>query len=131
MGSFKTFMLLAGLTLSSAGWSADDIEVPGFLYNQTRTFAGQEFFLAFSSAWQNIDVDSRFSLTINERPSARSGSLLTVTYNGTVVFQRFVGFNTVLARRMGNEATGRVYSAVMTAELDRMLGDDDLVGDGL
>lgn len=108
-----------------------DIDAPGLLINETRTFAGQEFFNAFAAVWQGYDPDGRFTLVINERPSARTGSQLTVTYGNTVVFRRFIGFNSAQARRAGDEASGAAFGAVMAAELDRQLPDPDLRGDDL
>ena len=106
--------------------AGEDIDTPGLLLNETRTFAGQEFFSAFATVWQAYDPDSRYTLEIVERPSARSGSQITVMYLGSVVFRRFISFNAKKAHRAGELASGEVYSMVMTAELDRAFGDPDL-----
>ncbi|SEQ14412.1 curli production assembly/transport component CsgE [Solimonas aquatica] len=119
-------LLLAALCAQAA-----DIEVPGLLANETRTFAGREFYDSFATVWQAYDPDGRFSLTINEKPAARLGSLVTVLFNGQVVFQRFISFNARMARAVGADASGRVYSAVMSAQLNDMLKDSELLGDGL
>ena len=106
--------------------AGEDIDTPGLLVNQTRTFAGQEFFSAFAEQWQGYDPDSRYSIVITERPSARTGSQITVTYIGAVVYQRFISFNATFARHAGQEATMVAFNAVTAAELDRQLPDPDL-----
>ena len=112
-------------------WAGGDIDTPGLLINETRTFAGQEFFSAFAQSWQAYDPDSRYTLVILERPSARTGSQMTVTYGSGIVFQRFIGFNSAVARRVGAEASAGAFNAVMAAELDKQLPDPDLHGDEL
>ena len=106
--------------------AGDDIDTPGLLINQTRTFAGQEFFSAFAEQWQGYDPDSRYSIVITERPSARLGSQISVTYGGATVYQRFISFNAAVARRAGQDATQTAFNAVTAAELDRQLPDPDL-----
>ncbi len=110
---------------------AADIETSGVLTNDTRTFAGREFYDAFVVAWQGLDPDGRYSLVINEKPAARTGALMTVSYDGSTVFQRFIGFNGRIARTAAVDASQRIYSLVATSELDRQFGASELAGDGL
>jgi curli production assembly/transport component CsgE len=117
--------------LAAEGLHAADIEIPGLIANETRTPAGREFFDAFLSSWQSLDPDGKWSLVINEKPAARGGSLVTISLGGSAIFQRFVSYNMRLARANGSDASVRVYSQVMSAELDRFMGDSELIGDGL
>lgn len=121
----RTAVLLLSLGLAPP-LSAADIEVSGLLVNETRTFAGQEFFSAFSSAWQVYDPDGRHTLVIRERPSARTGSQISVSTGANLLFQRFIGFNARVAGRAGRDASGQAYNALLAAELDRQLIDPDL-----
>jgi curli production assembly/transport component CsgE len=125
--------VLAGALLlgCSSFTPAADIDIPGVLTNDTRTFAGREFYDAFVIAWQAFDPDGSVSLAINEKPAARTGALITITYNGTPVFQRFIGFNGRIARAAAADASQRVYNIVMTGELDRQFENSELAGSGL
>lgn len=119
------FLLLGGLVGQSS--LAAEIDIPGLLINDTRTFAGQEFYSAFVAAWQAYDPDGRYTLVVKERPSARTGSQMTVsTAANEVLFQRFIGFNARIAQRAGKEASSTTFNALTAAELDRQLPDPDL-----
>ncbi|MGX2838207.1 curli production assembly/transport protein CsgE, partial [Escherichia coli] len=48
---------------------------------------GHDFYRAFSDKWES---DYTGNLTINERPSARWGSWITITVNQDVIFQTFL-----------------------------------------
>lgn len=121
----RSAALLLGFAVVGQSVAAD-IEISGLLVNQTRTFAGQEFFSAFSSAWQVYDPNGRYTLVILERPSARTGSQITVSSGGNLLFQRFIGFNARVAGRAGRDASNQTYGALLAAELDRQLIDPDL-----
>lgn len=123
-------LLLAILTVAGGRAYPADVDLPGFVANETRTFAGREFFQTFVATWEAYDPKGRFMLSVNERPAARNGSLMTVLYNGAPVYQRFLGFNANIARNAAIDAAGRVYGQVMTADLDSMVGDPDMARDG-
>lgn len=124
---------LAVVTMTSVmpAACAADIDTPGLLINETRTFAGRAFFDAFATIWQAYDPNSRYTLVVLERPSARNGSQVTVSYLGNPVFQRFIGFNARAAERAGRDASATTFNAVTAIELDRQIIDPDLGRDEL
>jgi curli production assembly/transport component CsgE len=63
---------------------AVEVEVPGLLTDHTVIVRAQ-FLRAFSDKW-----DSTGNITINERPSARWGSWITITANQDVIYQTFL-----------------------------------------
>lgn len=66
---------------------AVEVEVPGLLTDHTVSSIGHDFYRAFSDKWES---DYTGNLTINERPSARWGSWITITVNQDVIFQTFL-----------------------------------------
>ncbi|WP_162932508.1 CsgE family curli-type amyloid fiber assembly protein [Solimonas sp. K1W22B-7] len=122
-------LLCAGLLLSPA--QAADIDIPGVLTNETRTFAGREFYDAFVESWQALDPDGQYGLVVSEKPAARLGCQMSVSYRGSLLYQRFIGFNGRVARAAALDAARRVHQSVMASELDSMAGDSELRGDGL
>ncbi|VEB60929.1 assembly/transport component in curli production [Salmonella enterica subsp. enterica] len=57
------------------------------LTDHTVSSIGHEFYRAFSDKWES---EYTGNLTINERPSARWGSWITITVNQDVIFQTFL-----------------------------------------
>lgn len=64
-----------------------EVEVPGLLTDHTVSSIGHDFYRAFSDKWES---EYTGNLTINERPSARWGSWITITVNQDVIFQTFL-----------------------------------------
>lgn len=107
-----------------AGSVQAEVELQGLLLNQTRTFAGQAFYTAFVDSWQVYDPDSRYSLVVTERPSARTGSQITVRYGDQVVYQQVLHFNASRAQKAGQAATAQVFERVMNAEVEEVFGQN-------
>jgi curli production assembly/transport component CsgE len=125
-------MGILGLTaFASPAFGSQDIDLGGLVINETRTFVGQEFFNAFIGLWQAYDPESVYTLVIQERPSAQTGSQITVICFGKPVYQRFISFNARRAAQTGEDAAGTVFRSVQGAQLDSMLGDPDLGRDEL
>ncbi|MDR9891685.1 curli production assembly/transport protein CsgE [Pseudenterobacter timonensis] len=77
----------AVLLLAAGNLRAVEVEVPGLLTDHTVSSVGHDFYRAFSDKWES---DYPGNLTINERPSARWGSWITITVNQDVIFQTFL-----------------------------------------
>lgn len=122
--------VILGLLLS-APLRAGDIDIPGLLLNETRTFAGNQFFTAFASAWQAYDPNGVYTLVMRERPTGRTVSQISVVRNGVVLFQRYIGISARAAERAGRDASAAVFQSLMSAELDRQVVDPDLGADEL
>ncbi len=118
-------VLLLGLSMA-ASVRAADIELPGLLLNETRTFAGTQFFTAFATAWQAYDPEGVHTLVMKERPTGRTVSQITVNQGNTVLFQRYIGISARAAERAGRDASAVVFQSLMAAELDRQIVDPDL-----
>lgn len=76
-----------GLLLAVGNVSAVEVEIPGLLTDHTVSSVGHDFYRAFSDKWES---SWKGNLTINERPSARWGSWITIAINQQVVYQTFL-----------------------------------------
>lgn len=81
------WLLAAVLLCASGGAHAVEVEIPGLLTDHTVSSVGHDFYRAFSDKWESSFTGS---LTINERPSARWGSWITITADQDVIFQAFL-----------------------------------------
>ena len=67
--------------------AAEFLFAAGNLHAVEVSSIGHDFYRAFSDKWES---DYTGNLTINERPSARWGSWITITVNQDVIFQTFL-----------------------------------------
>ena len=82
-----SWIAVAGIMLAAGNLQAVEVEVPGLLTDHTVTSVGHDFYRAFSDKRES---DYPGNLTINERPSARWGSWITITANQDVIYQTFL-----------------------------------------
>lgn len=88
MKSYLSWIVAANLFLAAGNLhAAVEVEVPGLLTDHTVSSIGHDFYRAFSDKWESKYTGN---LTINERPSARWGSWITITVNQDVIFQTFI-----------------------------------------
>ena len=87
MKRYLTWLAAAQLLFAASTTQAVEVEVPGLLTDHTVSSIGHDFYRAFSDKWES---DFPGNLTINERPSARWGSWITITVNQDVIFQTFL-----------------------------------------
>lgn len=86
--TLRSAWLLGAVLLSAANVArAVEVEIPGLLTDHTVTSVGHEFYRAFSDKWES---DFTGNLTINERPSARWGSWITITVDQDIIYQAFL-----------------------------------------
>lgn len=85
----KIMFILVIASICSAGKnaSAAEIEVPGLITDHTVTSIGHAFYRDFSDNWGKEYLGT---LTINERPSARWGSWITIKIEQDTVYQTFL-----------------------------------------
>lgn len=81
------YLVAATFLLAAGNLHAVEVEIPGLLTDHTVSSIGHDFYRAFSDKWESSWTGN---LTINERPSARWGSWITITINQSVVYQTFM-----------------------------------------
>ena len=106
-------------------------EVGGLVVGQTMTLAGRTFYDSFASAWNDKDIDGRFSISITERPTARLGSQVFVEYGNRRLFQMFPPPNRSLIPDIGAQAAAQVYQAILDYQVAQFFGDPDIGRDEL
>lgn len=67
-----------------------DDGVYGVIVDQTITVIGRDFYQVFSSQWRDVKGSNDINITINERPNARTGSLVTIKADRKVIYRRFL-----------------------------------------
>lgn len=87
MKPYIAWLVAAELMLATGDLYAVEVEVPGLLTDHTVSSVGHDFYRAFSDKWESSYTGN---LTINERPSARWGSWITITVNQDLVYQTFL-----------------------------------------
>lgn len=87
MKPYIAWLAAAGLLLAAGNLHAVEVEIPGLLTDHTVSSVGHDFYRAFSDKWESSYTGN---LTINERPSARWGSWITITVNQDLVYQTFL-----------------------------------------
>ncbi|RZU46954.1 curli production assembly/transport component CsgE [Fluviicoccus keumensis] len=128
MRRIRWLALLPVLLAGQAG-AGDDLGLGGLLLNETRTFAGQAFYNAFTETWRALDPAGQYSLVISERPSARTGSQITVRYGTEEVYRQFIHFSAERAARAGRAAPGPVFDHIASGEVDELFVNPDLAPD--
>ena len=124
----QTALLLASvLVWTSNGVRAVEVEVPGLLTDHTVSSVGHEFYRAFSDKWESSFTGN---LTINERPSARWGSWITITVDQDVIFQSFLFPSKRDFDRNVNIALVQTAEAINRRQIDKtLLSTGDLTSD--
>ena len=127
MKRMLSWMTAASFLLAAGDLHAVEVEVPGLLTDHTVSSIGHDFYRAFSDKWES---DYPGNLTINERPSARWGSWITIRVNQDVVYQTFLfptkrDFDQNVAY-----ALAQTEDAINRLQIDKaLLGTGDLAKD--
>ena len=124
--------VVAGASVCAAPLGARGLDpYLGVVANGTISFIGQEFYREFVANWRDQPQAEQFSISIQERPSARWGSLIWVEYANRQLFRAFLSpgqrDNVKLAAQ---QASAYVYQRVIDHELERNLyADPDMAPD--
>lgn len=106
-----------------------DDGVNGIIVDQTITVIGRDFYQTFSSAWRDIKGSSDINITINERPSARTGSLITITAGREIIFKRFLPPARANIVSAVNQAIKTASKNIKQNKLDKLFRNPDLGSD--
>lgn len=127
MKRFVAWFAAAALLLAAGNLRAVEVEVPGLLTDRTVSSVGHDFYRAFSDKWESSYTGN---LSINERPSARWGSWITITVNQDVVFQTFLFPTKRDFDSNVNAAVAQTHEALDRQQIDQaLLSTGDLARD--
>jgi curli production assembly/transport component CsgE len=111
-----------GEPLRENGGALED-EISGFNIDQTITRTGHDF-ARYMSEYRNLHYpDSSYNLTVHERPSARWGNLIWVTYRQDILFRRFINPSTNNIKQVAEEAAIQIHELVQQEQVRRLLED--------
>lgn len=96
-----------------------DEPLSGTVVNRTVTVLGRDFYQSFALRWRTRDLSSHVSLTVFERPTARLGSELWITYRQKKVFHLFMPPARAAVRTVSSQAVDVVYEAIATSAVER------------
>lgn len=114
------------LGVSHTSYSAE-IEVPGLMTDNTITRVGHDFYRAFTDHWQE---EYPGAITINERPSARWGSWITIKVDQDLLYQTFLFPSKNDFNRQVDLALASVYDALKKRAINKaLLNTGDLTSD--
>ena len=99
-------------------------EISGFNIDQTITRTGHDF-ARYMSEYRNYNYpDSDYNLTVHERPSARWGNLIWVTYNYKTVYRRFLRPSSNDIQKQAEQAAIQIHELVLQEKLRQALQDN-------
>ena len=125
----RTLRCIAAVSflLAAGNLHAVEVEVPGLLTDHTVSSIGHDFYRAFSDKWES---DYPGNLTINERPSARWGSWITIRVNQDVIYQTFLFPTKRDFDKNVSFALAQTEEAINRLQIDKaLLGTGDLAKD--
>lgn len=106
----------------------DNEPLRGLIINRTITVLGWDFYKSFSEIWQALYPDSRDTLTVIERPTAKFGSEIWVSYEDQYVYHTFLSPARSLARDESKQAVDIVRKQVADINIRRKLFQDSDLG---
>jgi curli production assembly/transport component CsgE len=98
----------------------------GMTLDQTTTVRGQEFFRRFAEQWRETPYADTAVVVINERPSARMGSQVTIVYRRKPVFQAQLPPSAGAIAALGEQAVQVVLDNIVQADVQQLAADADL-----
>lgn len=133
---FKTFQivivvlcLIVSTQVNTVEAAEHDVEIDGILVNKTITWFGQDFFSHFAQAWRNQHFRGE-GVAIEEKPSARQGTLIIIRYKGAIVYRVSIAGTRSNSRKRGARAVSYVLSRIQSIDIASAgFGQIDLSGD--
>jgi len=101
-------------------------EVGGLIVGQTVTQNGRVFYDNFASAWTEKDESGRFSVSVVERPTARLGSQIFISYGNRKLMQFQLPPNRSQIPALGADVAAQVFQAILDYQLAQFFGDPDM-----
>lgn len=106
-------------------------DVGGLVVGQTVTMNGHAFYDSFALAWNEKDEVGRFSVSVTERPTARLGSQIVITYGNRRMMQMLLPTNRSQIPAIAADAAARVFQGILDYQLTQFFGDPDVGRDEL
>jgi curli production assembly/transport component CsgE len=98
----------------------------GMTIDQTTTVRGQEFYRRFAELWRETPYADTAVISVSERPSARTGSQVSINYRQKPVFQAQLPTGVGAIASLSEQAVQHVIDNVAQADLQQLALDADL-----
>lgn len=109
-----------------------DLELTGFIVDETQTKIGKDFFDIFYNSWEAPVENQDYSIVISERPLPRLGTQITITVNDYDIFQQFLQPKYDAVEEMAEYGLQAAASFLANfEEVQKELQGDDLKGTGI
>lgn len=107
-------------------------EVNGLIIDRTMTRLGANFYTAFSQLVNDRHENLKENITVKERPTALSGSIITIFHLGKPIYKTALSPARKLASERAEQAMSVVSSYISSWEVQRLFQDKfDLDSDEL
>ena len=104
--------------------SISDEPLGGVVINRTVTVLGWDFYQNFSEVWRAKYMNTKYTVTVYERPTALYGSEIWVQYRQKRVFHTFLSPARSAAKELSGRAVDIVYKNVVDMNVQRLLFND-------
>ncbi|MCG8427995.1 MAG: curli production assembly/transport protein CsgE [Chromatiales bacterium] len=98
-------------------------EIPGIVIDRTVTRVGRDFYRDFTNYRQFNNPNSRYSLTVFERPSARWGSLIWIEYRSRQVFKIFLNPGRTNYKEIAEQTAKQIEEKLNRVRLQELFSD--------
>lgn len=117
---------------SGFGSAGQDIEIGGgFIVDDTRTRAGQEFYDEFYRTWKEPQTELGYIIRIEEKPAPGRSTQVSVLLDGEQVFARMLQPKPEMVRELAKAVANYVHQKIVSkAQVEQAL-DGDQSGSGL
>jgi len=113
-----------GPPLEQKNGTLDDLkEISGVVIDRTMTRLGEDFYSLFSQKLNDEFEDLEENLTVKERPTALSGSIITVFHRQAIIYRTAVSPGRDQIEAKVDDAIKAVSSYVVRWRIERYLKD--------
>lgn len=99
----------------------NDEPLGGIIINRTVTVLGFDFYKSFSEVWQAVHPNSKFTLTVYERPTAQYGSEIWISYRDRRIYHTFLSPARSGVREEGKQAVETAGKNIANIDAERKL----------
>ena len=98
-------------------------EISGIVVDRTITLMGHDFYRYFTSYRQFTQPESKYNLTVFERPSARWGSLVWIEYQSKIIYKTFLSPGRSGYQEVAENAARQIEEKLGKLRLQELLSD--------
>lgn len=104
--------------------SLSDEPLAGVVINRTVTVLGWDFYQNFAAIWRAKFADSRYTVSVHERPTAQFGSEMWVEYKQKRMFHAFLAPARSATKPVAAAAVDMVYKNIIDSNVQSLLFTD-------